>query len=178
MLLSQLIQKPLLLNKTPRGMLCGVGLSPKNKTIKYLFCSTHEKDDFVLPIDALANFSENALFLSRLRPILPKPCCKVYLGLPIYTFDGKFLGKLADVEIQNDVAIRFFTDQNECFSLSSISVISDAIILKKSQPYPLGQPFQREKEGVITKRTLRNAIKQQSLIRLTLSLPPFYHSLF
>ncbi len=177
MLLSQLTNKSLFLNKTPRGVCRGVGVSAKNKGIKYLFCSTEENTEFVLPIAALASLSENALFLSRLRPVLPKTCTKLFLGIPVYSYEGKFLGELIDVEFQNYVATRFFTSQSGWFPAAIVSVISDAILLRKPQPYPLGQPIADENESVVTKQTLRTAIQKQSLIALTLSLPPFDYSL-
>ncbi len=177
MLLSNFVDKTLVLNKTPRGKCFGVGISSKNKSLKYLFCATDGKDEFALPVTALASFSDNALFLSRLRPLLPKPCAKLFLGTPVFSAEGKFLGRLTNVEFQNHRAVRIFTDTNGCFPCSSIAVIADAILLRKPQPYPLGQPLNNKNDPLVTKRILRNSIRNQSLIHLTLSLPPFEHDL-
>ncbi len=177
MFLSQLSNKQIFLDKTPRGFCLGIGISPKSKTVKYLFCTTEENDDFVLPIDALFQISDNGLHLSRLRPILPKPCAKLFPRLPIYAFDGKFSGYLMDVECINGIAVQLLTDRGERYPFSAISVVSDAILLRKPQPYPIGQPTTFEHEGIVTRALLRKAIQEQSLIRLTLSLPPFHHAL-
>ncbi len=175
MLLSQLIGKTLVHNNTPRGKCLGVGISPKNKSLKYLFCSTEECDDFVLPVTTLLSLSENALFLSRVRPVLPKPCAKLLAGVPVFSSDGKFLGRLTDAELQNQTLVRIYTDREGEFPSALIAVISDAILLRKALPYPLGQPLSDQNEPFVTKRVLRKSICTQSLIRLTLSLPPFHH---
>ncbi|MBQ7924398.1 MAG: hypothetical protein IJ329_03735 [Clostridia bacterium] len=181
MFLSQLIGKTLIFDKTPRGVCLGAGVSLKSKMIKYLFCSSDttvsatNNADFVLPIGSLASFSEDALFLARLRPVLPKPCGKLYIGLPVYNAEGASFGFLSDVELQNYVAIRLFTDKNIRLPFSSIAALADAVILRKPQPYPLGQPIPDDSESLVTKQVLRNAVQNQTLIKLTLSLPPFQH---
>ena len=63
----------------------------------------------------------------------------------------------------------------------SIFGCSDAVILRKEQAYPLGQripapilPLITEKyEPVVTRAVLRNATAKRTLVKLTLSLPPF-----
>ncbi len=181
MLLSQLLHKTLIFDKTPRGTCFAVGISIKNKSVKYLFCRIEENakiapTEFVLPIGAVASFSENALFLSRLRPILPKSCIKLALGLPVYNVDGAFIGQVYDVRLHNYLASAILLDNGDCHLFSDIAALSDAVILRKPQPYPIGQPLPN-REAFVTKQTLRNAVNEQTLIQLTLSLPPFAHTL-
>ena len=177
MRLSQLLGKSLILDKTPRGVCVGVGVSLKNKSLKYLFCRTEQtvKDTetaLVLPIDALASISENALYLSRLRPILPKSCIKLSLHLPVYNAEGNFLGRVIDAEFQNYALSALFTDTNARYPVSAIGALADAVILRKPQPYPIGQPLSPQ-GNFVTKQILRKAVNENSLIQLTLSLPPF-----
>ena len=173
MLLTQLVNKQIILNNTPRGFSQSVGISLKGKTIKYLFCSSSagEQTNFVLPISAVNSLSENALFLSYLRPILPKNNVQVFIGMPIYNYNGEYLGNLSDAEIQNNQIFTLFTSKNDGYPFTSISAVADAIILKKPQPYPIGQ--QLPNLDIVTKSVLRKAVEEQNLIQLTLSLPPF-----
>lgn len=182
MLLTQLLYKTLIFDKTPRGKCFAVGISIKTKSVKYLFCRTEENlktssTEFILPIDAVASFSENALFLSRLRPILPKSCIKLTLGLPVYNSDGTFIGHVDNVHLHNYVASAIQLDNGVCCLFSDVTALSDAVILRKPQPYPIGQALPNQ-EDFVTKQTLRKAVSEQSLIQLTLSLPPFEYTLY
>ncbi|MBE5744676.1 MAG: hypothetical protein E7355_00915 [Clostridiales bacterium] len=92
--------------------------------------------------------------------------------MPIYNASGDFLGTLKDVEFQNQTAIRLITDSDISHPFTEVGALSDAIILRKAQPYPLGQIIPH-KNVLITRKILRGAVEKQSLIKLTLSLPPF-----
>ncbi len=174
MLLSMLIDKTLILDKAPRGMSVAVGISPKNKTLKYLFCASKnaQQADFVLPISAVSQTNENALFLSRMRPILPKSYHKLTLNLPVYTDDGVFLGRILNIKFLDNVASALQTNDGIWYPFSRVIAIADAVLLKKAPPYPIGQPIPK-RENFVTKQELKRAVKEERLIKLTLSLPPF-----
>ena len=186
MFLSVITNKTVYLNKNPRGTVKGVGISLKTHTVKYLLCANQQsaRAQFALPVSAVVSIDESVT-LSRMRPVLPKNCACLFIGLPVYAYDGAYLGKITELEIKNFVATIFYTDVGLDFPVSVIAACSDAVLLKKEQPYPLGQripaPFlstiSGKADGVVTKPILRSAIQKSSLVKLTLSLPPFSHSL-
>lgn len=186
MFLSNVTNKVIYLNKNPRGIVKGVGISLKTHAVKYLLCGNNQsaKSHFALPVSAIVSIDEN-VFLSRMRPVLPKNCACLFIGLPVYAYDGAYLGKITELVIKKFVATLFYTDVGLELPVSAIAACSDAVLLKKEQPYPLGQriptPFVSsllgKEDGVVTRPVLRCAMKKSSLVKLTLSLPPFSHSL-
>lgn len=185
MLLSDITNKKLFVNTTPRGVCRGIGLSLKSHAVRYLLCaSTNAQDDavdFSVNVSAVSAI-EDSVQLARLRPVFPKSCVKIFIGRPIYSYDGIFLGEVADLEIKDFIATRLFSSRGEIYPITTVTACSDAVILKKEQPYPLGQripapilPFYTDKsDSVVTKPILRGAIEKGALVKLTLSLPPFY----
>lgn len=192
MLLSNIVGKLVYANGEARGVCLGVGISLKTKTLKYLLCSVfsasapqNKQADFVVNAACVQSFSTDGIKLSHLRPVVPKNCIKFFLGAPVYLENGIFSGKLRDLEFHGFNATRLFTDGNACFPLSCVIAVSDAVILRKTPPFPLGQRIPApillqfsEKEAVVTKAVLRRAIKKSALIKLTLSLDPFSYGVF
>ena len=186
MLLSTITDKTVYLNKTPRGVVKGVGISLKTHAVKYLLCANSQsaRAHFALPVSAVASIDEQ-VFLSRMRPVLPKNCACLFIGLPVYAYDGAYLGKITELEMKNFAATLFYTDVGHDFPVSVIAACSDAVLLKKEQVYPLGQripapvisQYLSKADGVVTKPVLRCAMQKSSLVKLTLSLPPFSHIL-
>ena len=186
MFLSDITNKTVYLNKTPRGVVKGIGVSLKTLAVKYLLCGNSQsaRAHFALPVSAIVSIDEH-VFLSRMRPVLPKNSACLFIGLPVYAYDGAYLGKITELEIKNFVATLFYTDVGLELPVSAIAACSDAVLLKKEQPYPLGQripapllPLLLSKaDGVVTKPVLRTAMQKSSLVKLTLSLPPFSYTL-
>ena len=186
MLLSQLFQKTIYTDDTPRGIIVGVDFSLKNYAIKHLLCSTQKnanlqpsRSDFALNISSVSAISDK-ISLSHIRPVLPKTQAKLFPSIPVYSHDGRFLGALKDGETDGFTVIELITDLGNTFPPSAISVCHDAIILRKKAPYPLGQRVPspmlsqlKTEETLISKSLLRRALQQGALIKLTLSLPPF-----
>ena len=188
MLLSEMIQKPIFVNNKPRGMCLGVGISTKSGAVKYLLCSSEISKntrrltaDFAVNVSAVLSI-ENEIRLSALRPVFPKNCAKIFPELPVYSADGGFLGKIVDLQLQDDfTATMIFTDKTAAYPVSALLACSDAVLLKKEQAYPIGQPVPApfllqkndKKYSVVTRPVLRAAIAQGELIKLTLSLAPF-----
>ena len=183
MKLSDLYAKNIYVGKTLRGACRGVALSLKSHAVKYLLCasaSTQSSPDFAVNTSAIQEIKDS-ISLLRLRPVYPKSCAKLTLGAPVYSFEGGYLGELEDLEMQDFVATKLLTTQGEIFPITSVYACSDAIILRKEPPYPIGQripapilPLLTDKpEAVVTKPILRTAIQRRALIKLTLSLPPF-----
>ena len=189
MLLSELVNQKIYVGKRERGICRGVGISGKNYTVKYLLCAEKVgtadfSSDFCVRATSIEGVEQSPLegiFLSRLRPVYPQNCLKLFLSQPIYTAEGAFLGNMQDAELQNFTLTRIFTDRDTAYSALSIAACSDALILRKEQPFPIGQRIPApvvsiisdKKEGVLTKPLLRSAMQKGVLIRLTLSLPPF-----
>ncbi len=187
MFLTDIVNKEIFSGKTSKGVCRGVGVSLKTHAVKYLFCSgvaqANQHADFCISITAVESVN-GCVQLSKLRPLRPQRCARIFIGCPVYSFEGHYLGNVADLEIRDFVATYLFTDQGERYPINGVCACQDALILKKEQPYPLGQriptpllPLVTEKkDSVVTKSILRQAIKKGKLIELTLSLPPFHIS--
>ena len=184
MLLSDITNKTVSVNTTPRGICRGIGLSLKSHAVRYLLCASTQAQenaiDFSVNVSAVSEIGDT-IQLSRLRSVFPKNCVKIFIGRPVYSFDGLFLGKVEDLEIREFIATRLFTDRGEVYPITSVTACSDAVILKKEPPYPLGQRipapllylYTDKADSVVTKPILRGAIQKGALVKLTLSLPPF-----
>lgn len=186
MFLSDLRNRPVVVNDKQRGVCQGIGISLKNQAVKYLLCASNttlvNATDFSINVSAVDELYPQ-IRLSRLRPVFPKSCAKLFLDLPIYSFDGGFLGELKDVELQNFTATRLFTEHT-WYPISAILACSDALILRKEQPFPIGQripaPFLfhfSNESNIVTKALLKEAAKSGKLIAFTLSLAPFHCSI-
>ena len=183
MKLSDLSEKSIYTNKNFQGVCRGVGLSLKSQAVRYLLCAsspTQTATDFSVGVNTVTEVNER-IFLSRLRPASPKGCAKIAIGLPVYSFEGGFLGTVTDLDLYDFTATTLYTDRGESFPVTAILACADAVILRKEQPYPLGQripapvlPLVTDKnDGVVTKQILRAAIEKGALAKFTLALPPF-----
>ncbi len=182
MKLSDLLNKQVYAGTKRRGTVKGLGLAYKNGAVKYLLCaSPSERADFCVSVNAIEEIDEEELYLSRLRPVFPKSCISITQGLPTYTDGGEFLGNVSDMELRDFFAVHIQTDKDERFSPTLISACNDAIILRKKQPFPLGQRIPAtvvsdifdKNETLVTRSNLKEAAKKGALIKLTLSLAPF-----
>lgn len=188
MLLSQLTNKPIYVGKNKKGVCRGIGISLKTQNVKHLLASINESFDYSIDFAVGTTYIQDvtiSIRLSRFRSCFPKNCAKLFIGLPVFSHDGAFLGNVVDVEFNDFVASKLLTSLNVWWPVSCIIACSDAVILKKEQPYPIGQRIpapmlfdflqQNEKnEPIVTKPVLKDAVKNGALIKLTLSLPPFY----
>lgn len=183
MKLSQLSEKHIYVNKAFKGVCRGVAISLKSHAVRYLLCAstpTQSLTDYAVGIGAIAEINDT-ITLSRLRPAYPKSCAKIAIGLPVYSFEGGYLGTVTDLDVRDFVATKLYTDRGESFPILSVFACSDAVILRKEQPFPLGQRIPApllsvvtsKSDGVVTKPILRTAATKGALIRLTLALPPF-----
>jgi hypothetical protein len=182
MLLSDLVEKNVYVGKQLKGVCLAVGISLKTHGVKYLHCANaatynplRPRIDFSVPVSAVESISDGAIRLSRLRPVYPKNSTCIFLSRPVYTNDGAYLGDVTDVDLRAFTASRLFTDTNKSYPFSAINAYGDAVILRKIQTYPLGQ---RIHAYPVTKPVLKKAIENKTLIRLTLSLPPFHNAYF
>lgn len=168
-----IISKTIYLNQTPRGTCEGIGLSLKNGGIKYLFCSNYEHVPFVINANAVVSADEHGIEVSHLRPVIPKNTLKLFLGQPVYAYNGLYLGKMLEIKQENFLLQTLITDKNMRIPFTAIQACNDAVLLRKQLPYPLGQRIPTKTTQTITRPVLRNAIQEKSLIKLTLSLAPF-----
>ncbi len=179
MFLSELIDKEIIVGKNVKGVCKGVGFSLKNHAVKYLLCA-NSSADFCVSAASVESVGEHVR-LSKLRPVHPQKCACVFINSPVYSFEGNYLGKITDLALHEFVATQLFTDQDAVYPVSAIIACQDAVILRREQPYPLGQRIPApvlsllsdKKDSVVTKSILRAAIQKGALIELTLSLPPF-----
>jgi len=181
MFLTQLTDREITVGKTPKGVCQGVGISLKTQAVKYLLCasSSTSRARFAVPVSAVESVGEQ-IVLSRLRPVFPKNCACLFLHLPVYGFDGGFLGEVLDLAIKDFIATNLITSEGE-YPTNAITACADAVLLKKEQPFPIGQRIPApmlslltdKTDGLVTKPILRTAIRKNTLVKLTLSLPPF-----
>lgn len=187
MLLSELVGKPVFSSKKIRGVCRGVGLSVKSRAVRYLVCSAPSPSDyteFFLPVVSVTDCNEEGIFVKKFRSVAPQNCAKFFCGRPVYADTGAYLGITADLEMQDFCALRFFTDSGKSYSAMAIAALLDAVIVKKTPVFPLGQPVPRafsflrnvKKTPTVTKSTLKSAIEEGVLIQLTLQLPLFRKS--
>ncbi len=181
MKLSNLIGKSVYAGSKRRGVCIGVGISLKNGTVKHLFCAAASgRTEFCVNVSSIEELDEE-IYLSRLRPVFPKNTAKILLDLPVYTDEGVFLGNVKDMEMDEFTALHLETDKGERFPCAYITACTDAVLLRKKPPYPIGQRipapmlldiFQNE-GSIVSRSNLRKAIEKGALIKLTLSLAPF-----
>jgi hypothetical protein len=189
MQLSELTGKTLRVGKAVRGVCVGVGISLKSRTAKYLLCSSQQPQqenisgngDFAVSIASVEDITDEEISLPRLRSVFPKNCAKLFIGKPIFSEEGVYLGKIEDVHLQNMIVTQLTTNKNATYSALSLAACSDVVILRKELPFPIGQripaplisAFLDKNDVVVTKAILREAAQNGNLVRLTLSLPPF-----
>lgn len=187
MLLTELIGKPVRKQNVTYGNVTGVCVSLKSRAIRYLLCISRDKprSEFAVGISAVAEIDDD-ITLTRLKPLLPQNSVKLTLNRPIYDDEGKYLGFIKDAELENGYLHAVYANDDRRYAATRLFALDDAVLLKKAEPYPLGQRIpapalfplsaefsKTEKGGLITRSVLKNAIKNKALIRLTLNLPPF-----
>ena len=180
MFLSSLINKRIIANHTPRGICVGVGISKKDGAVKYLCCSeTHnEQARFFVPFRSISAIDNEALITEKLRVVFPAKCLYLYLGLPVYTLQGVLLGTLENAQWENGM-LSCLTVDGKTLPFSIVYAVQNIILVQPTIRFPLGQripaPFleKNNRSPIITKRFLKESVQSGTLIRLTLSLPPF-----
>ena len=186
MFLTDFINKEIFIGNNPRGVCVGLGISLKTSTVKYLLCasarsySPHRPHaDFAVGVNALESVRE-VIKLGKTRAIYPKSCARIFLNAPVYAEDGMFLGCLSDLELHALTACKIFTDKHETRNFNAVTAVSDAIILKKEAPFPIGQRIPAPvlsalelSHPLVSKTALKKAALKGELIRFTLALPPF-----
>lgn len=182
MFLSEYLNKPIIVTQQPRGVCLGIGFSLKTQTVKCLLCAPlpHQKPSFAISFSAVDSVTDT-INLRRLRTVLPTNYARIAIGNPVYSYEGDFLGQVTEAEIQNGTLIQLYTDQRKRIPATAIFACTDAVILRKNQPYPIGQrvpaptllKINDKSDGLVTRPLLRTAISKGALIQLTLSLPPF-----
>ena len=190
MYISELISAPVYVGNTHRGNCVGIGISLKSQKIKCILGNSQATlkpffFDFAVSVTNVQNIENRKIQLTQLRLANTQTCAKIFLGLPVYAYDGGFLGNLQDVSFdENYRLLKFFTDQGFSCPAMQLFACSDALILRKESPFPVGQRipaphlfrFLDKPTTIVTKKTLRQAVENGSLISLTLSLEPFRFS--
>ena len=166
----RVIHNTFYVNNIPRGTCSRLGVSLKTGAIKYLFCLTDENKEFALNVKALLSVDDFRLELSSFRSVIPKNAVKISLGQPVYSHNGVYLGAIKNV-MQSNMRITDLVTEKGVIPFSFVQACADAIILRKPLPYPLGQSLPTAQ--YVTRPLLKEAIKENALIKLTLSLSPF-----
>lgn len=155
-----------------RGVCLGVYVSKKSGAIKYLFCALDDDKTVTVPVGAIDQIHPvtGGIYLKNLRTAIPNQCLRLTPFLPVYSCEGKYLGRLDDVCAQGLTVTKLVVGSQKYPALA-IDAVSDALLLKPL-PYPLGE-WSKEEESSVSRKLLKDKIKQGELIRFTLSLPPF-----
>lgn len=181
MLLTSLIDKPIIVNNTPRGICEGVGISKKDGGIKYLICSETDnpKIRFIVPFSLVTFIKQDAVHLQKLRTVTPTKFYFLHLNIPVYTLQGKCVGNVENASWANGT-LGFLSVNGNNVPYTSISAISDAVLVRSTASFPLGQRIPvpciskyRLRENTVTKSVLKKSVSEDFLIELTLSLAPF-----
>lgn len=187
MLLSQLVGKPLYCGSCRRGFVLGVGVNVKTGALKYLLCAKDNENatrythtDFAIAVATVLTVGRD-IVISKLRTLYPKSCAKLFLHRPAYTNSGVYLGTIDDAEIESFTVRKLILDDDTIYPFSAVTAISDALILKKAPPYPIGQHIPApmlskigtQNVNSVSRALLKKAIATGQLISLTLSLAPF-----
>lgn len=194
MYVSTLVGKRVFSRSAERGVCVGVGVSLKTFVVKYLFYQPlHERANvlFALPFARVCAADGLCLQADGVRALSPKGCAPFRLRLPVFTAEGVAVGQVADLSItegqDGEYRAEFMVlDGGKTIAADEIAVYADAVLLKKSRPYPLGQRipapilslFSDKNQPFVSKAALRRAVERNDLIKFTLSLPPFHAQLF
>ena len=161
----------------------GVTFSATGGRIRHLIVKMGGEAELYLPF-AASKISAWRVVPESNRPCSPKGTQRLILGKPVYSTAGTYCGKLTDVLIKNRVLSLFYTE-NGVFSAENLYAAGDALLLKPSEPYPIGQkiPLNTRAEtsgGVavrlskqVTRSALRFFLREGKLIEFTTSLPLF-----
>ena len=181
MLLHTLIGKRIVVNQTPRCVCLGVGVNKNNGKLSFLLCSKTQDgaNSFSIPFSSIVCVKDDCIIAKKIHPINPTRAYILYTHLPVYSTQGIRLGILTNAKFGQGKLCFLFIDHSPV-PFSQVHAIGDVILLSPKPIFPIGQcvpaPFLLEfgtKNKRITKAVLKKAIQTQSLIRLTLSLPPF-----
>lgn len=171
--LSQLMNKPVISSDGALLPFGGVTFSATGGRIRHLIVKMGGEAELYLPF-AASKISAWRVVPESNRPCSPKGTQRLILGKPVYSTAGTYCGKLTDVLIKNGV-----------FSAENLYAAGDALLLKPSEPYPIGQkiPLNTRAEtsgGVavrlskqVTRSALRFFLREGKLIEFTTSLPLF-----
>ena len=181
--LGQLMNKPVISSDGALLPFGGVTFSATGGRIRHLIVKMGGEAELYLPF-AASKISAWRVVPESNRPCSPKGTQRLILGKPVYSTAGTYCGKLTDVLIKNGVLSLFYTE-NGVFSAENLYAAGDALLLKPSEPYPIGQkiPLNTRAEtsgGVavrlskqVTRSALRFFLREGKLIEFTTSLPLF-----
>ena len=167
---SQLMNKPVISSDGALLPLGGVTFSATGGRIRHLIVKMGGEAELYLPF-APSKISAWRVVPESNRLCSPKGTQRLILGKPVYSTAGTYCGKLTDVLIKNGVLSLFYTE-NGVFSAENLYAAGDALLLKLSEPYPIGQkiPLNTRAE---TRSALRFFLREGKLIEFTTSLPLF-----
>ncbi|MBR2341001.1 MAG: hypothetical protein IKA72_01150 [Clostridia bacterium] len=154
-----------------RGVCLGVYISKKSAQIKHLFCSLDDDKNVNLPFSAVERIDEfGGIYLKNLRSAFPNQCARLTPYLPVYSCEGRYMGRLDGIICENSTVSKLIVSGKKYPALA-IDGVCDVVLLKPL-PYPLGE-WSEEKQSGVSRRILKEKIKQGELIKFTLSLAPF-----
>lgn len=184
--LRALLKKPVVDKDGALLPLSGVTFLPSSGKIRHLIVRYGENDgetpELYLPFSS-AKISAWRITIQTHRPRSPKGTQRLTLDKPAYTVGGAYCGKLNDALIENGVISLLYINDKP-FPFSVLVAAGDAIVLRQTPPYPLGETMPknvlenaREQNGThprqITRAALKRAINEGKLIALTTALPLF-----
>ena len=155
-----------------RGVCLGVYVSKKTGAIRYITCLIDDEKSVDIPVGQIERFNENngEIYLKNLRTAIPNQCVRITPFLPVYSVEGKYLGRLDGILANGFTVTKLIVGKTK-YPVASLESSLDVAILK-GIAYPLGEWSEKEKINV-SRKLLKEKIGQGKLIEFTLSLPPF-----
>lgn len=157
-----------------RGVCLGVYVSKKTGLIKSLLCSIDDEKTVHIPMSQMERIDEKTgeIYFKNLRTAIPNQCVRLTPFLPVYSNEGRYLGRLDGVLTEGITVTKLIVGKRK-YPVCAIDGVSDVAILKPV-PYPLGEWSKTEEQNV-SRKLLKEKIGRGELIRFTLSLPPFFN---
>lgn len=185
--LSQLLKKPVVCRDGALLPLGGVTFSLSSGSIRHLIVRLsvggQEASEVYFSFPD-AKISAWRISPASQRPRSPKGTLRLVLDKPVYSESGEYYGKLTDALVKYGKISLLYAD-GKPFSFRRLLAAGDAVILQKTQPYPLGERVPEDIypkslgetrvrfQGQVTRSTLQYFVRSGGLIRLTTALSLF-----
>lgn len=173
MKLSDYIGKKIYAGKVCRGVCVGGRFSLKTYELKYLVVEGKGggRGEFTVALKNATLGQEEVRFPTA-RAVDPKNSVRFYPNRPVFDERGGYIGETDDLEAEGFVVTRLLLKNGDRLPASRITAFSDAVLVKPSPVFPLGEFLPNdvggEKRGtLVTRGVLRRAIERNSLVALT-----------
>lgn len=149
---SELLGKPLITRGGERiGYVKNVQTDRAVRRIRNLECCDEEEEEFLLPLSATEAGKDAVVVRSpAARPC--KNCISAPLGMTVYSADGKELGRLADLALEEGGISRLLLSGGQNIAAERLLSVTDAAIIDLSEDFvPKGTGTRTARRSSATK---------------------------